>query len=65
MAYSDERKRIEIMASSFMDEPNRVVTFDRWEALKDWVLQYKSDHEPNQKMDIFKDEFGRFSADIV
>ena len=64
MAYSD-KKRIEIMASSFMDEPNRVVTYDRWEALKDWVLQYKSDHEPDQKSDIFKDELGRFSEDIV
>lgn len=64
MAYSD-KKRIEIMASSFMDEPNRVVTYDRWEALKDWVLQYKSDHEPDQKSDIFKDEFRRFSEDIV
>lgn len=60
MAYSNESKRIEIMASSFMDEPNRVVTYDRWEALKEWVLQYKSDHEPDQKRDIFKDEFGRF-----
>ena len=64
MVYSD-KKRIEIMASSFMDEPNRVVTYDRWEALKDWVLQYKSDHEPDQKNDIFKDEFRRFSEDIV
>lgn len=64
MVYSD-KKRIEIMASSFMDEPNRVVTYDRWGALKDWVLQYKSDHEPDQKNDIFKDEFGRFSEDIV
>lgn len=64
MAYSD-KKRIEIMASSFMDEPNRVVTYDRWEVLKDWVLQYKSDHEPDQKNYIFKDEFGRFSEDIV
>ena len=64
MAYSD-KKRIEIMTSSFMDEPNRVVTYDRWEALKDWVLQYKSDHESDQKSDIFKNEFGRFSEDIV
>ncbi len=65
MAYSDERKRIEIMASSFMDEPNIVVPLNKWETLREWVLQYKSDHEPHQKTDIFKDEFGRFSADIV
>lgn len=63
MAYSD-KKRIEIMASSFMDEPNKVVTFDRWEALKEWILQYKTSHEHNQKTDAFTDEFDRYCIAI-